>query len=69
MQHQTFGKAKAPIFCETEGCWNCGRMINLVSNIPVEDLDLFYEGYDESEPADSCNVCGELGVLGEPEPE
>jgi hypothetical protein len=66
---EQFGrKMKVPIFCETEGCPNSGKVVNWVTNIPVEDLDLFYEGYDGSEEADYCNICGELGVAEDPEP-
>jgi len=69
MDGQATHKMKVPIVCETDGCPNYGKTINWVTNIPEEDLDLFYEGYDESEPADYCQLCGEWGVAEDPVPE
>ncbi|MEW6006482.1 MAG: hypothetical protein AB1695_14355 [Stygiobacter sp.] len=52
---------KIPIICENE-CVNRGSVINIVSGIPEEDLDLFYEDYDGSDESDICRFCGQAGV-------
>ena len=48
--------------CYTKGCTNYGEAINIVSGIPAYELELFYEGYDGTEPEDICPLCGESGV-------
>lgn len=55
-----------PIVCLTGGCAGRGRLVNVVSGLLEEDLDSFYEGYDESCPEDYCPICGELGVADDP---
>jgi len=55
-----------PIVCETDQCENNGKLINTVRGIPFEDLDLFYENYDDLVEQDHCPVCGELGVVQDP---
>ncbi len=49
-----------PIVCETAQCENSGKLVNTVSGIRFEDLDLFYENYDDSVEQDHCPICGEL---------
>ncbi len=51
-----------PISCENPKCQNSGSIINMVTEVDVADMDLFYEGDDGSESADYCQTCGELGV-------
>lgn len=57
---------KIPVFCENAQCKNFGNLVNIISEISVEDIDLFYEGYDGSVEEDYCPVCGELGVAEDP---
>lgn len=56
------GKVEIPIICENEKCENFGNLVNLVREIDLTDLDLFYENYGSSPDDDYCQVCGELGV-------
>lgn len=51
-----------PIICESQQCANYGRVINIVSELTTNDLDLFYEDYNGTEPADYCPLCKKLGV-------
>ena len=53
-----------PIVCENPQCKNLGCVVNIVSDI--DDIDLFYAGYDGSSDADYCRFCGELGVAEDP---
>ncbi len=56
-------KLKIPIICENDRCENCGQLVNLVSEVSLEDLDLFYENYGRpANEEDYCRICGELGV-------
>ena len=55
-----------PIVCWTDGCPNRGTEVNRVHGLNPQDLDLFFEGYDESEPEDHCPLCKELGVAEDP---
>lgn len=55
-----------PIVCENNKCNNYGKIINIVSEINVDDIDLFYENYDGSVEDDYCPICGELGVAEDP---
>jgi hypothetical protein len=57
---------KIPILCLTPGCPHEGQAINVVSEIPEHELDLFFEGFDGSEEADYCPLCGALGVAETP---
>ncbi|MCC6299039.1 MAG: hypothetical protein IT314_07055 [Anaerolineales bacterium] len=57
---------KVPILCENSHCRNFGNIVNIVSEISMEDIDLFYEGYDGSVDQDYCPVCGELGIAEDP---
>lgn len=59
-------KIEIPIICENTQCRNFGKVINLISGIAIEDLDLFYENYDGSVEEDECPVCGEIGVAEDP---
>ena len=59
-------KIKIPIVCETPGCSNGGLLINVISEVPIADMDLFYESYDGSDDADYCVICGELGIAQDP---
>lgn len=51
-----------PITCGNSSCRNFNRLVNVISGISVEDMDLFYQSYDGSDPHDYCPVCGELGI-------
>ena len=51
-----------PITCGNGKCSNFGNLINCVTELVEEDIDLFYEGYDGSDSADYCPLCNELGV-------
>ena len=51
-----------PIICGSSQCKNFNRFINVVSEVTIESMDLFYEGYDGSDEADYCLGCGKLGV-------
>ncbi|MEW6241694.1 MAG: hypothetical protein AB1564_12880 [Chloroflexota bacterium] len=51
-----------PIICENNQCQNFGKTINVVYEVKLKELDLFYENYDGSVEEDYCFVCGELGV-------
>ena len=51
-----------PIICGSPQCRHFKQLVNVVSEVPIEELDLFYEGYDGSDSADYCMVCGKLGV-------
>ena len=55
-----------PIVCRTAGCAGAGREVNRVSGIPPPDLDLFFEGYDGSDPADQCPMCRQVGIAEDP---
>ncbi|MBI5652024.1 MAG: hypothetical protein HZC40_16530 [Chloroflexi bacterium] len=55
-----------PIVCENDQCENHGNIVNLVRGITREEIDHFYESYDESVSQDHCPICGELGVAEEP---
>jgi hypothetical protein len=55
-------EVEIPIFCENDQCTNYGNLINLVHGIGLEEIDLFYENYDDSIEYDYCPMCGELGV-------
>ncbi|MGR3914377.1 MAG: hypothetical protein OD918_07630 [Gammaproteobacteria bacterium] len=55
-----------PIICENPACRNRGRRVNAVSGIPLADMDLFYEGYGDGDPADNCPACGKLGIAHDP---
>jgi hypothetical protein len=55
-------EVEIPIVCENDQCKNYGNLINLVHEIRLEDIDLFYENYDDSVEYDYCLICGELGV-------
>ena len=55
-----------PVVCEEDGCSNYGCIVNHVTGVSFVLLDLFYENYDESEPADYCPVCGVWGVAEDP---
>lgn len=57
---------KIPIICENNQCPNLGKAINIVSEIAIEDIDLFYENYDGSANEDYCSICGELGIAEDP---
>lgn len=56
-----------PITCGNSRCRNFNHLVNVVSGVPLEKLDLFYESYDGSESADYCPACGELGVAEDPD--
>jgi hypothetical protein len=60
---------KIPIVCEIAVCPNSWRVVNVVSEIDEDNIDLFFEGYDDSEPEDHCTVCGALGVAEDPRPD
>ncbi|WP_424948176.1 hypothetical protein [Candidatus Spongiihabitans sp.] len=47
-------------------CKNFDRLVNVVTEVDIADMDLFYEGYDGSEDVDYCQICGELGVAEDP---
>ena len=55
-----------PIICENQQCPNLWKTINTVSELKIEDIDLFYENYDGSVSEDYCFICGELGIAEEP---
>lgn len=59
-------QVEIPIICENEQCQNFGNVINVISEIAIEDLDLFYENFDDSVEEDHCIICGELGVAEDP---
>lgn len=55
-----------PIICENPHCANLDNLVNVVSGITTDDMDLFYESYDGTDAEDYCPVCGELGVAEDP---
>jgi len=55
-----------PIICHEPDCTNNGEVVNEVSGLNPQQLDDFYEGYDESCPEDHCPVCGKLGIAEDP---
>ncbi|MCZ2128186.1 MAG: hypothetical protein LC099_10495 [Anaerolineales bacterium] len=55
-----------PIVCENDECKNCGSLINIISEINIQDVDLFYENYDGSNEHDYCPICGQLGIAEDP---
>lgn len=57
---------KIPIVCENSECANYGDFINVVGEITIDDINLFYENYDGSVEYDYCPICGELGVAEDP---
>lgn len=59
---------KIPIVCENNECENYSNLINVVGEINIGDVDLFYENYDGSVENDYCPICGELGVAEDPIP-
>lgn len=59
-------QVEIPIVCENAQCLNFGKTLNVISEIAVDDLDLFYEDYDGSVEYDYCPICGELGVAEDP---
>lgn len=59
-------EVKIPIVCENDECENYGNLINVVSEIDIGDIDLFYENYDGSVEYDYCQICGQLGVAEDP---
>lgn len=58
---------KVPIVCYTDACSQRGSLVNMVSNISPPDLDGFYEGFMNPDPADFCPACGQLGIAEDPE--
>jgi hypothetical protein len=57
------------IVCETEGCPNAGQVINVVSEIPADQIDLFFEDYRGEDAEDTCSLCGQPGIAQDPVPE
>ncbi len=55
-----------PVICENNQCENFGNLVNVVSEITTDEVDLFYENYDGSTEDDYCPICGELGVAEDP---
>jgi hypothetical protein len=55
-------EVEVPIICGNDKCKNYGNLVNLVREIKLEDIDLFYENYGDSADYDYCQVCGELGI-------
>ena len=56
-----------PITCGNPQCRNFNELVNMVSGVTMENMDLFYESYDGSDTEDYCLVCGELGVAEDPD--
>ncbi|KAA0268127.1 hypothetical protein FBQ99_00155 [Chloroflexi bacterium CFX2] len=55
-----------PVICENLQCPNFGNVVNMISGIPLSNMDLVYESFDGSEEEDFCPVCKELGVAEDP---
>lgn len=56
-------EVEIPIICENDKCKNYGELINLVREISLEGIDLFYESYgNPADEDDYCPICGQLGV-------
>jgi hypothetical protein len=55
-----------PIICENDQCQNFGNFINIVYDIAINRINLFYENYDGSVEDDYCPICGELGIAEDP---
>lgn len=51
-----------PLVCVTDDCPRFGRLVNMISEYPLEILDAFYEDYDGSEAEDACPICGQPAV-------
>jgi hypothetical protein len=59
-------KIGIPIVCENDKCPKHGNLINSISEINVQDLELFYEDYGHnSYKEDCCQFCGQLGIVQE----
>ena len=59
-----------PVVCETTGCANEGSEINVISDISQETLEAFIEDWSRAngaEPEDFCPLCGQRGILYDPE--
>ena len=60
------------VVCETQGCANQGRAINIIRGIEPEYAEAFIEdwsGTNGAEPEDFCPACRQRGVLQDPEPQ
>ena len=58
----------APVVCQTDGCSKCDKDINTVF-IPMDEEEIFFEGFGqggEDSESDNCPECGELGELKDP---
>lgn len=51
-----------PIICENPKCSNFNHLVNEVTGLTNNDLDLFYEGYNGSDEQDYCPICQKLGI-------
>ena len=51
------------IFCEMPECERHGDIINTVSGISPENMELFIEAWRGEDEADYCPSCYELGTL------
>lgn|GEM_PF-5125341 len=57
------------VVCETPGCERNGEVINTISELEEESLDIWFEDYNgESEEADWCIACGQPGIAQDPQP-
>lgn len=57
---------KIPVVCETEGCINCGVVINIIDDIEESYIETFYEGFGKDNN-DVCPVCHQIGIAYDPE--
>lgn len=51
-----------PLICETDGCPNNGNVVNIITDLPAEAVDAFFEDYDGSAPEDRCPACEEAAI-------
>lgn len=60
---------KIPLVCETADCANQWKVVQVISQIAPEHLDLFYENYDGSDGDNYCPLCAVLAITYDALPE
>ena len=58
-----------PLVCETPDCPHFGQVIDVISGIAPENLDMVYEDYGSDDDANFCPLCHCLAVAQDPEDE
>jgi hypothetical protein len=53
------------VVCETPGCRNNGKVVNIIGAIPPEAVNILFEGFGHGaeDPNDYCPECQQLGIL------